>query len=159
MSTPTAEQVALQGLLLILAEVQNQVRASRDAEKGERVAKLFGSFEQIEQLVEGAHAAEMIQLARAAIATTSTSTRRTFFAIVTEQDLPKDRKPLFESEHPRGPLLMETYLDYHVDRAAVERRAREGSWSKYGWVRIATVTVDIPDPPAAIPAAAAAFHA
>lgn len=88
--------------------------------------------------------------------------KRTFYAIVTEQDLPKDRRPAADDHGPKGPLLFETYLNetgISADRAKVEDFARRHGFDRYGWVAIAEITVEIPDAPAAIPAADASVHA
>lgn len=158
MTSPTAEQVALQGLLLIVAEIQNEVRASHVGQLGEIVGPWLRSLEQIEQLVEGAHTAEMVQLARAAIASTSTSTRQTFFGVVTEFDCDEKYRNRHQYEN-HGPIIFEQYLNEHTrDRAALEAKAR--AMTQYGWARVAEITVDIPvTPAAAIPADQAATHA
>ncbi len=68
---------------------------------------------------------------------------RTFYGIVAEQDLYKDR-PVDPESPPKGPILMETYLgELATDRAAVE--ALLPNFKRYGWVRLATITVDIPE--------------
>jgi hypothetical protein len=87
--------------------------------------------------------------------------KRTFYGIVCEQDLPKERTPSRVGDDPRGPILMETYLDgMHVDRAKVEEFARTRGFDRYGWVAIAEITVEVPEACAeAIPAAVASVHA
>lgn len=65
----SAEQLALQGLLLLLVEVQNQAREADIAEVDEHTATRLGALQQIEQLVESDHARELVQLARAALET------------------------------------------------------------------------------------------
>lgn len=62
----TAERAALQGLLLLLVEAQSTLQAARvDPENLERGK--IGAFHELEKLVDGAHAAELVQLARAAL--------------------------------------------------------------------------------------------
>jgi len=85
--------------------------------------------------------------------------KRTFYGIVCEQDLPKGHR---DESNARGPILMEVYLiedSISADRAKVEECARAHGFSRYGWYSIAEITVEIPDPPAAIPADQAAVHA
>jgi hypothetical protein len=152
----SAERTALQGLLLLLVEVQNQAGLPDFAEVGEETTARLDAARQIEQLVNSPHASEMIQLARAALGSTSrSSTVNRFFAIVCEQDLPKEHRAAATAE---GPIMMETMLNaFHTDRAWVENKAK--AFTHYGWVRVAEVLVDIPEQPrAAIPAAAAAVH-
>ena len=55
----TAERTALHGLLLLLVEAQNIAR--------DESAEMHEIVERIENLVESAHAREMVQLARAAL--------------------------------------------------------------------------------------------
>lgn len=145
-ATESAAQLALRGLLLLVVEVQNHVRAAGDP---------VMHFAEIQELIDSDHSREFVQLARAALASTPASTnRKTFYAIVSEQDLPKDHKCASQA---RGPILMETYLGKDTsNREHLEAiRAR---FAQYGWSTIAEVLVDIPATPAAIPAAAAGMH-
>ena len=72
-----AEQVALHGLLLLVVEVQNAVRGDLDY----RPHKLYEHISQhaietveaLENIVDSAHARELIQLARAALETRADS--------------------------------------------------------------------------------------
>lgn len=153
----STEKAVLRGLLLLLVEVQNILRDTTDTEKGEKVARLFGKYDQISELAESPHAAELIARARKLLETPKN--RRTFYGIVNEQDLPKGHR---EEATARGPILMEVYLDAQsiaADRDKTEEFARAHGFARYGWVAIAEISVEIPDPPAAIPAAAAGVHA
>ena len=60
----SAEQLALRGLLLVVVEVQNLVRAEMNL--AESLGEIDG-IEQIRQVVESAPTAELVQLARAAL--------------------------------------------------------------------------------------------
>jgi hypothetical protein len=151
----TAEQVALQGLLLVVVEVQNLAREVYAAEPTEFDAKRIAGIEQILTLVDDPKTLELVQLARAALAPPAVP-RKVFYAIVAQQDTYIDREVDPECP-PRGPIMMEHYLDAnHTDRAWVENKAKQ--FHRYGWVSIAEVRVDIPDPPAALPAAVAGVH-
>jgi hypothetical protein len=68
---------------------------------------------------------------------------KTFYAIVTERDCSEEQARKYETER-HGPLLFETYLTPEVaSEEAAKRRAP--MFAKYGWVRVATVTVDVPE--------------
>jgi len=67
----TAERVALQGLLLLLVEVQSTLQAGRVDPEQLDLGKV-NAFHELEKLVDSAHAGEMILLARAALATPAT---------------------------------------------------------------------------------------
>jgi hypothetical protein len=70
---------------------------------------------------------------------------RTFYAVVTQFDCDEHFALNGEATMKReGPLLFECYLnDFARDQERVRRRA-EGM-ARYGWARVAKVTVDIPD--------------
>jgi hypothetical protein len=156
----TAEQVALQGLLLVVVEVQNLAREVYAAEPTEFDAKRIAGIEQILTLVDDPKTLELVQLARAALATPA-DVRKTFYGIVTERDINDAFLAKCGNGAPvriDGPIIFEQYLNGRTaDRAHVEDRAR--SMTGYGWVRVAEITVEIPLPtPAAIPAAVAGVH-
>lgn len=70
---------------------------------------------------------------------------RTFYGVVVQQEVPIDR-PVDPEWPPGGPLLMETYLNaLSADRAVIEAMVDQGRWGTYGWARVATITVDLPD--------------
>lgn len=146
-ASSSAEQHALRGLLLVVVEVQNIIHAN-EAD--------FPTLTKIMKLVESHETAELVQLARAALETRPEASRKTFFGIVTEQDTYFSR-PVDPENPPRGPIMMETYLnELHADRAQVEAMAPR--FMHYGWVRVAEIHVEIPETPSAIPAAAASTH-
>jgi hypothetical protein len=60
----TAEQVALQGLLLLVVEVQNQVRQITEDSTRE---DLFTVLANIDAVVDSQQSTELVQLARAAL--------------------------------------------------------------------------------------------
>ena len=68
--------------------------------------------------------------------------QKTFYAAVTQFDCDPARAP---ADSPaEGPLLFETYLnDFHTDEQRVRADA-ERRFTRYGWVRIAKVTIDLP---------------
>lgn len=143
----TTTHHALHGLLLLLVEAQNILRQEN------RQSELVRG--ELSDLVESAHARELVQQARTLL---EAPRGQRFFAIVTEQDLPKDHE---YSVTARGPIMMETYLDgVHTARDQLEQFAKRNGFDRYGWVRIAEVHVDIPAAAQrAIPAAAAGVHA
>lgn len=148
----SAEALALRGLLLLVIEIQNAVTRTDD----DGAADPLHICCEVADLVESAHCRELVQLARAALE--APPSRKVFFGIVTEQDLPKDR-PQRHDETPRGPIMMECYLDGVArDRGETESFAKRMGFDRYGWVRVAEIHVDIPATPAAIPAAVAGVH-
>jgi hypothetical protein len=68
---------------------------------------------------------------------------KTFYAIVTERDCSEEQAKKYQMQ-VHGPLLFETYLTPEVANQA-EAAKRAGNFANYGWVRIATVTVDVPE--------------
>jgi hypothetical protein len=72
-------------------------------------------------------------------------TVRTFYGVVVQQDMPIDRPE--DPDYPfNGPMLMETHLNaLSADRTVIEALVEGGRWARYGWMRVATITVDLPD--------------
>lgn len=69
--------------------------------------------------------------------------QKTFFAIVTQFDCSTEQAAQYSMEQ-HGPVLFECYLNEHaIDEEKV--RAHAQNFKKYGWVRVARVTVDIPE--------------
>lgn len=62
----SAELMALRGLLLLVVEVQNIVRQVNHKTTAEDYALALG---RVAHIVDGAHAAELVQLAKAALQT------------------------------------------------------------------------------------------
>lgn len=148
-TTKIAHDHALRGLLMLANEVEHTLLLLR---AGEIDGDAF--VDKIAALIETPQHLELVMLARAALETPAPTNRKTFYGIVSEQDLPKGHS---EEATARGPILMETYLNAEsADRAQVESIG--GRFAKYGWVRIAEVHVDFPETPAAIPAASALTH-
>lgn len=75
--------------------------------------------------------------------------KKTFYAVVTQYDCDPNKHPPTEEDGARGPLLLERYLnnDSALSEDATLEYAKgfEASSHNYGWVRVATVTVDVPD--------------
>ena len=72
------------------------------------------------------------------------ATTHQFYAVVTQYDCDPAKNPPSELDGASGPLLMERYLvPESRDYAATLEIAKR--FDRYGWARVATVTIDIPD--------------
>lgn len=70
---------------------------------------------------------------------------KTFYSVVTQYDCDPNGKHCSAEDPAEGPIMMETYLnEEHANKAYVERLAAE-RFNTYGWARVATITIDIPE--------------
>lgn len=156
-----AERHALQGLLMTVVETQNIVRSTpgEGAPVDEVVMHDVLLRKQVEQFVDSAYTRELVQLARTLLEAPAAN-RKTFYGIVTQFDCGTKYRERSLARAPRndGPIIFEQYLNAHTaDLPYMAEKAK--SKTDYGWVRIAEIHVEIPEPtPAALPAAAAGVH-
>lgn len=136
-TTKSAEQLALQGLLLLIVEAQNIVR--------DESAEMHEVSERIEQLVESPHARELVQLARGALEAPATVGWNPVSVVPTA---PGFYLTTCTNDDGTDPQV-------HTAHFSINRRKPYWSHNVIAWRE----RPEACQPPAAIPAAAAGVHA
>lgn len=71
---------------------------------------------------------------------------KVFYAVVTQFDCDPQSKWVSSDNPPRGPLLLERYLNNeHAQSQELTQKDAERFRHNYGWTRVAKVIVDIPE--------------